>query len=54
MLKKYETPSAEVIAFRMEDVLTASSDGWTDGDPGNDGRGTDGQGLLSIADWFSK
>ena len=45
MLKReYETPLVEVIAFRVEDVLTTS---WTDGDPGNDSREVDGDGMLS-------
>ena len=48
MLKReYETPLVEVITFRMEDVLTASPDGWTDGDPGDGSREIDGEGLLS-------
>jgi len=47
MLKrKYETPLAEVITFRLEDVLTASPEGWSDGEPDNNGRGVNGIDLL--------
>ena len=52
MLKReYETPLVEAITFRMEDVLTAS---WTDGDPGNDSREVDGDGMLSIIGLLSR
>lgn len=51
---KYETPLAEVITFRLEDVLNVSPPEWTDGDPGDDSRELPGEGMLSILDLLSR
>jgi len=57
---KYETPLAEVITFRLEDVLTASppthghgdGDGFGGGDIEVPGDGSDG--LFSILDLITR
>jgi len=46
---KYETPKAEIIAFRMEDILTASPD-WTGdftGSDDGDDRAAPGESFMS-------
>ncbi|MCL2695087.1 MAG: hypothetical protein FWE69_02040 [Clostridiales bacterium] len=55
---KYETPVAEVITFRLEDVLTASPDhGHGDDGFGGDDDGIkeeDGDGMYSVIKLLSR